>query len=245
MYGQVLPHQKTDDIILIAVEGLPGAGKTTLLENLAKTYSTTADLEITFVPEPIDLYTNYNFRYNPLEEIYNYPKENTTMTQIFLCKMLNFNMDKILNDLPPLSSENCTRVLVTDRSLFSPEMFIHTYRSMNFLTQYSEDLLLREVNEMTYATLEKHNIRYSGMIFLDTDIQNCITRISTRGRHFETHVSENFLQRLKIEHDLFARTWKYVLPVGRVIAIDGNREEAMLVNDFKNYLTREILQHTI
>jgi len=220
-------------IFLIGIEGLLASGKTTLLSNLSKSYSSSHRDLIFIVPEALDLYTNFKNQYNPLEEMYSRPDENIIMTQIHLARSLNQRIDETLNLLPKTAG---TYVVITDRCLFSPEMFIKTYYVMNLLSEYSKDLLLDEIKSMAYQVLEKHDARFAGMIYLDTTIPTCMERMKKRNRPFEKNISENFLSILKIQHEEFFCSWKYALNCRCVIKINGNADETNILENMVTFI---------
>jgi deoxyadenosine/deoxycytidine kinase len=158
---------------IIAIEGSIGIGKTTLLKNF--------DLEryngvVEILYEPHEQFNNFMDKYKPLDLFYSNPKENAIISQIHIFDTCKEYLKKKLYELSP----KC-KVLITDRSIESPIIFLHTLRDMGYITEYQFDFLIEYANRhICEMEKEFQVVKPSGYFFLMNNPSISVPNIEKR-----------------------------------------------------------------
>ena len=190
------------DMTVYFIEGNIGAGKSTLIERLKQTLETTnTKVNIKFLTEPIDTWTNY-YGVNMLNEFYQ-----NKNTNAFKFQWLAFM--SVYKQI--MESYGNYDILICERSP-------HTVRHI-FIEMLREDGCLDEIEyklltDFIDTVLEHTNFPEHKFIFLDESTQTCLERIQQRGRIEEKDINIDYLKNLKKWHD------KYLLDKSNVTVIN-------------------------
>lgn len=164
-------HNKKIDIV--CVEGEIGIGKTTLLQNMdLERYNGVVDI----LWEPHEQFNSFMIHYKPLDLFYTNPKKNALITQIHI---FNVCQDYLENKLCEISPQ--CKVLLTDRSIMSPVIFINTLRDMGYVSEYQYDFLIEYVKR-SICKMEKQFpvVKPTGYFFLMSNVSHSIQNIGVR-----------------------------------------------------------------
>lgn len=172
----------------ISIEGIVGSGKTTTLEGLPSVLSPSA---IACLPEPVHAFAQYGNAHNPLTLSYDDPMRNAAVAQIHImresCKYYNEQlMDSGFTGKP---------IVISERSVLSPEAFIRAQWHAGVYTDFVRDFLLSELRE-TNATC----IKPDAIIYLDVPPAQCLYRVLERNRSGEKGCDIVFLRGLQYGH---------------------------------------------
>ncbi len=194
--------------VLVTIEGLVSAGKSTLIRYAYDRLSSSFSHLQTVIPEAIDKYTTYK-TYNPLWEMYDNPRQNAGIAQLHFIRAINDRVSESLvgpSYLPrmvrPIS------LVLQDRCLMSPEIFIKTHHALGNVTDFARDLLIEETRKSADATLADNYAEYGGIFYLDTSIDTCLERIRLRGRDGEANITEEYLRTLRDCQESFVKSYE-------------------------------------
>ena len=194
----ISPIEKLKTKRIYVIEGNIGAGKTIflqLIKNLVK------DAE--FVEEPVNQWQNVGGK-NLLNAFYSSPERWGFSFEIYVM------MTKIQSLFKAANSDK--NILIVERSIFSDKIF----------TEISYDN--GKLNKMEYAMfLETLNFyinhiypELTGIIYLDTPVEECIKRIKSRNRPEEKNIDIKYLTDIKTKLDFYCASLK-----ANVIKING------------------------
>ena len=158
--------------VIVCVEGIIGSGKSTLLDSIPSTE------EIRVIQEPVKKFQNMG-RYNPLEVMYSNRKEAITV-QAYIQDVLRKYWTKHLASTQP------GQILLSERSLYSTEIFTDHLRKTGALTQFQFDFLSYQLQE-TLDSLDLPVFGADKLFFLDVPVKTCFERMIGRGRVEEKH----------------------------------------------------------
>ena len=216
MFGQSLIEKiKTKKIY--ALEGNIGAGKTTILKILGKNFK-----DIEFVEEPVKQWQNLGGM-NLLDSFYTDPKRWGFSFEFF--SMLT-KIKALLN-----AANSDKPIIIIERSIFSNKVFMDVSKELNKLDKMEYKMLMNTYDfyiQYVYPQL-------SGIIYLDTPVEECIRRITKRNRGEECSIEKSYLELLKKKFDELANSSTRL-----VIRIDGmydcERDSKRVCGDISNYL---------
>ena len=215
MFNQSLIEKiKTKKIY--ALEGNIGAGKTTILKIISNHFK---DIEL--VEEPVNQWQNLGGS-NLLDAFYTDPKRWGFSFEFF--SMLT-KIRALLN-----AANSDKPIIIIERSILSNKVFMDI------------SLELEKLDKMEYCMLKNTYCFYlehvypqlSGIIYLDTPVDECIRRITKRNRGEECSIEKSYLELLKKKFDELANSSTMV-----VIKIDGlydsERDCDRVCEDISNY----------
>ena len=151
--------EKRGDILHISFEGILGARKSSFFsyfKNWCTKNRMNGEIDlngrkfkkVNFLSEPNYnkiLYDHYDhIDYYPLQEFYEDPKQNGFATQMLIINNLQDQFDYFYENYKPLKKEHITHrnsLLVSDRSLLSPYVFINAQYKLGNLSKYSSFVL--------------------------------------------------------------------------------------------------------
>lgn len=193
-----------------AIEGILGVGKTSLLENISSSF---VDNSLKIIREP--LYTffkkfnlleesykdrdNISIKFNPLEECYKDPEKNFPISQLFIIdKLVNtFSTENEDNIFPNLSENKY--LIVSDRSIYSPEAFIKARLILKNISLFTSEYLLQHLSQTSQKCMKPDIIFY-----LDCPIYLACQRVRQMGRKEENFEGlEEFQQILSLAYSEF------------------------------------------
>lgn len=207
---------------LVVVEGNIGAGKTTLLEEFARKYP-----NYTCLSEPIEEFTRFKKRdggfLNPLEIFYDDPC-NSVLTQLYF-------LDVYQKKAEELERQKTSNVVLCDRWMTSCKVFTDALCLQGHINSFGEEYFLRKYSllsqSLTYA-------KPSGIFFLDTPKQECLSRLWKRGRAMEADFSDmaSHLESLEISYGKMIKDYNGQCP----IHISKGQTTMELVSELKNFI---------
>ena len=218
MFGQdksLIEKIKTKKIY--ALEGNIGAGKTTIMKIIGQHFTS-----VEFVEEPVSQWQNLGGM-NLLEAFYSDPQRWGFSFEFF--SMLS-KIKALLN-----TANSDKPVIVIERSILSNKVFMDLSHELGKLEEMEYRMLLN-----TYDFYLQHVYpQLSGIIYLDTPVDECIKRITKRNRGEECSIERSYLQSLKEKMDEVANS-----STMKVIRIDGmydcERDKVRVCQDMESYL---------
>ena len=171
---------------IYALEGNIGAGKTTVLNLMSKTFN-----DVEFVEEPVKDWQNLGGQ-NLLESFYKDPERWGFSFEFY--SMLT----KIQALLKAANSEK--PIVIIERSILSNKLFMDLSNELGKLNPMEYKMLLN-----TYEFyLQNVYPQLSGVIYLDTPVDECVKRIIKRNRGEECSIDKNYLESIKKKLDELA-----------------------------------------
>jgi deoxyadenosine/deoxycytidine kinase len=202
---------------VFALEGNIGAGKTTILKIIGKHFQ-----DVEFVEEPVKMWQNLGGM-NLLDAFYSDPKRWGFSFEFF--SMLT-KIEALLN-----AANSDKPIIIIERSILSNKVFMDLSMELGKLDKMEYKML------MTTFDFYLQNIYpvLSGIIYLDTPVDECIKRITKRNRGEECSIEKSYLQLLKDKFDELANSSTMI-----VIRIDGlydcDRDSARVCDNISQYL---------
>lgn len=163
---------------VFSIEGNIGAGKSTLLSLLEKNIP-----NCKVIQEPVEEWKNVGGK-NLLAAFYEEP----------LRWCFTFEINSMLSLVKALEGALLgeEEIILIERSLFSNRAFHHISYAMDKMDTKEMTILKNfyEYFKMTYP-------RLNGVIYIDTDVEECLRRITQRGRTEEIKINYSYLKKLE------------------------------------------------
>jgi deoxyadenosine/deoxycytidine kinase len=216
MFAQSLIEKiKTKKIY--ALEGNIGAGKTTILKLLEKHFK-----DVEFVEEPVKQWQNLGGM-NLLDSFYKDPQRWGFSFEFY--SMLT-KIQALLN-----AANSDKPIIIIERSILSNKVFMELSNELGKLDKMEYCMLINTYN----FYLENVYPQISGVIYLDTPVDECIKRIAKRNRGEECNIEKSYLEALKKKLDELANSSTMI-----VIRIDGRydceRDASRVCENISEYL---------
>lgn len=209
--------EKIKTKVIYALEGNIGAGKTTIMKIIGQYFSS-----VEFVEEPVSDWQNLGGM-NLLDAFYSDPQRWGFSFEFY--SMLS-KIKALLN-----AANSDKPVIVIERSILSNGLFMELSHELGKL----EDMEFKMLMNTYYFYLEHVYPQLSGIIYLDTPVDECIKRITKRNRGEECSIERSYLQRIKEKLDQLANS-----STMKVIRIDGmydcERDKISVCKEMENYL---------
>ena len=202
---------------IYALEGNIGAGKTTIMKIIGQYFTS-----VEFVEEPVSQWQNLGGM-NLLDAFYSDPERWGFSFEFY--SMLS-KIKALLN-----AANSDKPVIVIERSILSNKVFMDLSHELGKLEEMEYKVLMN-----TYDFYLQHVYpQLSGIIYLDTPVEECVRRITKRNRGEECSIDRSYLQRIKEKMDLLADS-----STMHVIRIDGmydcERDKVRVCQDMESYL---------
>ena len=202
---------------IFALEGNIGAGKTTIMKIIGDYFS-----QVEFVEEPVKQWQNLGGM-NLLDAFYSDPQRWGFSFEFY--SMLT-KIQALLN-----AAKSDKPVIVIERSILSNKVFMDLSHELGKLEEMEYRMLMN-----TYDFYLEHVYpQLSGIIYLDTPVDECIKRITKRNRGEECGIERSYLQALKDKLDVLAND-----STMKVIRIDGmydcERDKVRVCKDMESSL---------
>ena len=202
---------------IYALEGNIGAGKTTIMKIIGQYFTS-----VEFVEEPVSQWQNLGGM-NLLDAFYSDPKRWGFSFEFF--SMLS-KIKALLN-----AANSDKPVIVIERSILSNRVFMDLSHELGKLEEIEYTMLMN-----TYHFYLQHVYpQLSGIIYLDTPVDECIKRITKRNRGEESTIERSYLQSIKEKMDQLCNS-----STMNVIRIDGmydcERDKVRVCQDMECYL---------
>ena len=180
---------------IFSIEGNIGAGKTTLLQLLEKQIP-----NCKVIYEPVSEWKNVGGT-DLLKSFYTEPKR--------WC--FTFELESMVSKVRKIKEALCSNydVILLERSIHSDKAF----QVASFYYDKLSSMEMQLLDEIREDLMKDYPV-LNGVIYLDTDVNECLTRIKTRGRTEENGIDKAYLTKLE---DLFLTT-KYGC---QMVMIDG------------------------
>ena len=202
---------------IYALEGNIGAGKTTILKIIGKHLK---DVEL--VEEPVKEWQDLGGM-NLLDSFYSDPKR----------WGFSFEFYSMLTKIQALlkAANSDKPIIIIERSILSNKVFMDISKDLDKLDKMEYRILMN-----TYDFYIQHVYpQLSGIIYLDTPVDECIRRITKRNRGEECSIERSYLELLKNKFDELANSSAMI-----VIKIDGlydcERDSVRVCDNISSYL---------
>lgn len=206
---------------VIGVIGSIGAGKSSLIDQIRWK-------DVGVFEENLKAYRKFG-RYDPLELLYTDPQQNVALAQHHFIKCINNQLRE---------SNTICKLWITDRSLFCPIIFVENLYKQGMISEFSKDYLVNETREFAQQTLDQMNLKYAGIVYLDTPPETCMERIQKRGRDMEKHIKLEYLTGIQSEYEESVKWWTRHLGKDRVCRISGLQTKEEIVHRFEEFVTK-------
>ena len=202
---------------IYALEGNIGSGKTTIMKIISNHFK-----DVEFIEEPVKQWQNLGGM-NLLDSFYSDPKRWGFSFEFF--SMLT-KIEALLK-----AAESDKPIIIIERSIFSNKVFIELSKELGKLDTMEHCMLMN-----TYDFYMAHVYpQISGIIYLDTPVDECIRRITKRNRGEECTIEKSYLEAIKNKMDKMCDSSTMI-----VIRIDGlydcNRDVKRVCDDISRHL---------
>ena len=209
--------EKIKTKIIYALEGNIGAGKTTMMKIIGQYFTS-----VEFVEEPVSQWQKLGGM-NLLDAFYSDPERWGFSFEFY--SMLS-KIKALLN-----AANSDKPVIVIERSILSNKVFMDLSHELGKLEEIEYSMLMN-----TYHFYLQHVYpQLSGIIYLDTPVDECIKRITKRNRGEECTIERSYLQCIKEKMDQLCNS-----STMNVIRIDGmydcERDKVRVCQDMERYL---------
>ena len=202
---------------IYALEGNIGSGKTTIMKIISNHFK-----DVEFVEEPVKQWQNLGGM-NLLDSFYSDPKRWGFSFEFF--SMLT-KIESLLK-----AAESDKPIIIIERSIFSNRVFMDLSKELGKLDTM-EYCMLTNVYNFYLAHVYP---QISGIIYLDTPVEECINRITRRNRGEECTIEKSYLDAIKNKMDEMCNSSTMI-----VIRIDGmydcNRDVKRVCDDINRHL---------
>ena len=202
---------------IYALEGNIGSGKTTIMKIISNHFK-----DVEFIEEPVKQWQNLGGM-NLLDSFYSDPKRWGFSFEFF--SMLT-KIESLLK-----AAESDKPIIIIERSIFSNRVFMDLSKELGKLDTMEYCMLTNVYN--FYLTHVYPQI--SGIIYLDTPVEECINRITRRNRGEECTIEKSYLDAIKNKMDEMCNSSTMI-----VIRIDGmydcNRDVKRVCDDINRHL---------
>ncbi len=202
---------------IYALEGNIGAGKTTVLKMLTKNFK-----DVEFVEEPVKEWQNLGGM-NLLDSFYSNPQR----------WGFSFEFHSMLTKIQALlkAADSDKPIIIIERSILSNKVFMDLSKELGKLDKMEYCMLMNIYN----FYLENIYPQISGILYLDTPVDECMKRITKRNRGEECGIERSYLEALKRKFDELANSSTMI-----VVRIDGMydyvRDAARVCDNVSLYL---------
>jgi len=174
----------------ISVEGNIGAGKSTLIEELQEKYID--DRRFLFLLEPVNQWEEIKDKNgkNMLQKYYANPKKYAFAFQIMAFQT---RLQMLKDALEYIEDEVTT--IIMERSL---DADYHIFAKMLFEEEVMEEVEFQIYFKMATDALKEYGV--DGMIWLDTDYEECFRRVGKRSREGEGKIGIDYLRKCNEYH---------------------------------------------
>jgi len=202
---------------IYALEGNIGSGKTTIMKIIGNHFK-----DVEFIEEPVKQWQNLGGM-NLLDSFYSDPKRWGFSFEFF--SMLT-KIEALLK-----AAESDKPIIIIERSIFSNRVFMDLSKELGKLDTMEYCMLIN-----TYNFYLAHVYpQISGVIYLDTPVDECIKRITRRNRGEECTIEKSYLEAIKNKMDEMCNSSTMI-----VIRIDGmydcNRDVKRVCDDISRQL---------
>ena len=202
---------------IYALEGNIGSGKTTIMKIISNHFK-----DVEFIEEPVKQWQNIGGM-NLLDSFYSDPKRWGFSFEFF--SMLT-KIEALLK-----AAESDKPIIIIERSIFSNRVFMDLSKELGKLDTMEYCMLIN-----TYNFYLAHVYpQISGVIYLDTPVDECIKRITRRNRGEECTIEKSYLEAIKKKMDEMCNSSTMI-----VIRIDGmydcNRDVKRVCDDISRQL---------
>ena len=202
---------------IYALEGNIGSGKTTIMKIISNHFK-----DVEFIEEPVKQWQNLGGM-NLLDSFYSDPKRWGFSFEFF--SMLT-KIESLLK-----AAESDKPIIIIERSIFSNRVFMDLSKELGKLDTM-EYCMLTNVYNFYLAHVYP---QISGIIYLDTPVEECINRITRRNRGEECSIEKSYLDAIKNKMDEMCNSSTMI-----VIRIDGmydcNRDVKRVCDDINRHL---------
>ena len=202
---------------IYALEGNIGSGKTTIMKIISNHFK-----DVEFIEEPVKQWQNLGGM-NLLDSFYSDPKRWGFSFEFF--SMLT-KIESLLK-----AAESDKPIIIIERSIFSNRVFMDLSKELGKLDTMEYCMLTNVYN--FYLTHVYPQI--SGIIYLDTPVEECINRITRRNRGEECTIEKSYLDAIKNKMDEMCNSSTMI-----IIRIDGmydcNRDVKRVCDDINRHL---------
>lgn len=214
------------EIHCFMVDGSVGSGKSSMLRELEASVKT-KDYKIIVLDEPYHLFNRFGC-WKPLELCAQNVKENGLACQLHIMKAQNEEMHRLCAELRETNLDSARPLLIVcDRSIYSPQIFIAALENLGHISEFSADYLRYELATRALKTVSECKLRFVGLAYLHTPVSECLSRIRRRGRPFEQGVDERYLRALEESHEAYVAAWEQNLGPDRVFRLCDNKAEML------------------
>jgi len=186
---------------ILSVEGLVGAGKTTLLQKIKPLLPPSVEI----IYEPVERFQTYK-QFNPLKLFYDDPVRNAGFVQYHIIEELGKHFSEKISDC----EKQNTKLMICERNMFSPRIFINLLLKRNYLTMFEYEKLLEKVDTTLQCVLPKDcSLGAHYIFFINTPVHLCRKRIALRARDGEVNnISEEYLADMRQEYFSYIHMFK-------------------------------------
>lgn len=224
----ILQYLKSNEPVLISIDGNIGSGKSTLIEHLKMKFK--SNKNISFLEEPVSLWisTIDNENKNILEKFYeDKPRWSYTFQNFAFITRASLLLESIKKNMSYTTSKR--NIIISERS-------VETDKNV-FARMLYDDGFMSNLEYIIYKTWYKTlfpEIKVTNVIYVRTLPETAFKRMSSRNRKEESSVSKSYIQIVHKYHDEWLTNNKSNY---NICYLDGNKdinEDIMIMDDYYN-----------
>jgi deoxyadenosine/deoxycytidine kinase len=224
-----LERKKTP--LVYCLVGMIGVGKSTTGELLSKTYI--KGKKIIYIPEPVDLWEKCgllakyyaSFKIKNKKELYE-----PLLFQMVAISTRLITMKKIMDENPDADIIILDSSIDVDRRVFT-KMLIDTERIPK------DEVVFYDLSFNNWKNFFIPDFKITRNIYLDADVEKCVSRKNDRDRKSEEKVGAEYLSELKTYFDGFIQQ-SDIYPMHKSVSANGDHKS--VVEQIKSIISDDI-----
>lgn len=212
-------------IYYYTIDGLIGAGKSTLIDKLKDNLLVINNIHIVYLPENIEYWIKFADpikNKNIIELFYEDKKRYAFEFQLIILLSMVEMFESIMN---------CNKhlIIISERSV---ETSVKVFQKILYETGYISNIQYNILHNLYIQLKTKINC-INGIIYLDTPIDICMTRINTRKRTGESNIYMSYMITLQYEYLNYIKNYKNIF-------LEYNTDT--YISDICNFISNDINQ---
>lgn len=178
----------------LCIEGVMGSGKSFMmrrLEDALKKPEYQHTLDVHFIPEPVERFQQFK-DHEPLRLSYVDPHRYAAMVQSYIIDESFLYYEQALGEAEKRSNKKTVSIAISERSVYSPSVFVHSATERRLFSRFESDLLLSRWE----SAVDKSTFHPNMIIYLDVSPSFALANVKERGREGEENITCEHLKSL-------------------------------------------------
>lgn len=215
------------------MEGNIASGKSSMLEKAVQRIQEGTEekkFDVRLVPECYERFNKFR-TFKPLELCSQNARENCVATQLHIIRCINSQMremNAVVRNTDAYKGSNKEMIFLCDRSMFSPGIFIDAMYKLNFMNNFTREILQCDMAALANETNIHCNLKIIGMAYLDIPVEECLKRLYSRGRGFEQRITREYMDALDESQKRYVHFWSQKFGPHMVYRMPENNPDELI-----------------